>query len=71
LAQAYGWEELVGEALGMSRRSIHRDLELFRLIIEPFPALVEDLSRHPVVGENASRARADPRRSAMRSCAAK
>jgi transcriptional antiterminator len=31
----------VGEALGMSRRTIHRDLELFRLLIEPFPALIE------------------------------
>lgn len=58
MAQAYGWEETVGEALGMSRRSIHRDLELFRLIIEPFPALAEGLSRHPVVGENAAQLRA-------------
>jgi ParB family transcriptional regulator, chromosome partitioning protein len=54
LTHVYGWEESVGEALGMSRRSIHRDLELFRLIIEPFAEQVELLSRHPVVGENAS-----------------
>lgn len=54
IAHVYGWEESVGEALGMSRRSIHNDLALFRLLIEPFPALVEQLSRHPVVGENAS-----------------
>ncbi|MBN9504962.1 MAG: hypothetical protein J0I69_02955 [Altererythrobacter sp.] len=58
LAQAYGWEESVGEALGMSRRSIHRDLELYRLVIEPFPELAESLSNHPVVGENASQLRA-------------
>lgn len=58
MAQAYGWEESVGEALGMSRRTIHRDLELFRLVIEPFPDLIEALSKHPVVGENASQLRA-------------
>lgn len=58
LAHVYGWEESVGEALGMSRRSIHRDLELYRLVIEPFPELAEALSRHPVVGENASQLRA-------------
>lgn len=57
LAHVYGWEESVGEALGMSRRSIHRGLELYRLLIEPFPELAEALSRHPVVGENASQLR--------------
>ena len=56
-AQAYGWEESVGEALGMSRRSIHNDLSLYRLVIEPFPDLAEALSKHPVVGENASQLR--------------
>lgn len=54
LAHVYGWEESVGEALGMSRRSIHRDLELYRLLIEPFPDLIEQLAHHKVVGENAS-----------------
>jgi ParB-like chromosome segregation protein Spo0J len=53
-AHVYGWEESVGEALGMSRRTIHNDLSLYRLLIEPFPDLVEALSKHPVVGENAS-----------------
>ncbi|MFC0686435.1 ParB/RepB/Spo0J family partition protein [Novosphingobium clariflavum] len=57
MAQAYGWEESVGEALGMSRRSIHRDLELFRLVIEPFPGMAEALSKHPIVGENAKQLR--------------
>lgn len=57
-AQAYGWEESVGEALGMSRRSIHNDLQLYRLLIEPFPDLAEQLANHPVVGENASQLRA-------------
>lgn len=54
VARVYGWEESVGEALGMSRRSIHRDLELFRLVIEPFPTLTEQLSKHPVVGDSPS-----------------
>lgn len=57
IAQVYGWEESVGEALGMSRRAIHNDLNLFRLIIEPFPAMIEPLANHPVVGGNASQLR--------------
>lgn len=58
IARVYGWEESVGEALGMSKRTIHYDLTLFRLVIEPFPDLVEDLARHPVVGENAAQLKA-------------
>lgn len=58
IAHVYGWEESVGEALGMSRRSIHNDLQLSRLLIEPFPELIEALSKHPVVGENAAQLRA-------------
>lgn len=54
VARVYGWEETVGEALDMSRRTIHRDLSLFRLLIEPFPDLIADLAAHPVVGENAA-----------------
>ncbi|WP_296717760.1 hypothetical protein [Erythrobacter sp.] len=52
MAQAYGWEESVGEALDMSRRTIHRDLALSRLVIEPFPDLAEALAKHPVAGNN-------------------
>lgn len=54
IAQAYSWEESVGEALGMSRRTIHNDLAIYRLVIEPFPDLAEALAKHPVVGENGS-----------------
>ena len=36
----------------MSKRTIHYDLTLSRLLIEPFPLLIEHLARHPVVGEN-------------------
>ncbi len=58
MAQAYGWEESVGEALDMSRRTIHRDLALFRLVIEPFPDLAEALAKHPVAGNNGSQLKA-------------
>jgi hypothetical protein len=57
IARVYGWAESVGEALGMSRRSIHNDLQLFRLVIEPFPGMAEALSKHPVVGENGKQLR--------------
>lgn len=57
IAQVYGWEQSAVEALGMSRRSIHNDLQLFRLVIEPFPALAEALSKHPVVGGNGKQLR--------------
>ncbi|ALG60869.1 MULTISPECIES: hypothetical protein [Citromicrobium] len=58
MSQAYGWEESVADALGLTPRTIQRDLELFRLVIEQFPDLAEALSKHPVVGENASQLRA-------------
>ncbi len=58
MAQAYSWEESVGEALDMSRRTIHRDLTLYRLIIQPFPDLAEALAKHPVVGENGAQLKA-------------
>lgn len=58
LETAYDWEESVGEALGMSRPSIYRDLRLHRLLIEPFPDLIEALARHPVVGENGAQLKA-------------
>ena len=48
----------MGEALGMSRRTIHNDLTLYRLIIQPFPDLAEALAKHPVVGENGSQLKA-------------
>lgn len=54
IAQAYSWEETASDALNMSRRAIHNDLQLFRLLIEPFPDLIEALAAHPVVGSNAS-----------------
>lgn len=57
-AHVYGWEESVGEALGMSRRTIHNDLALYRLIIQPFGDLAEALAKHPVVGENGSQLKA-------------
>jgi len=58
MGQAYGWQESVADALDLGRSTIKRSLELYRLVIEPFPELAEALSRHPVVGENASQLRA-------------
>jgi hypothetical protein len=54
MSAAYSWQESVADALGLDRRTIRRDLSLFRLLIEPFPDLIEALAKHPVVGENAS-----------------
>jgi len=52
--RAYGWQESAADAFGLDIRSIRRCLELYRLLIEPFPDLIEQLANHPVVGENAS-----------------
>lgn len=52
--RVYGWEESACDALNMSRAAIHNDLQLFRLLIEPFSDLIEALAAHPVVGSNAS-----------------
>ena len=54
LGRVYGWEESVRDAFGFGRSEIYRCLAVYHLIIEPFPELCEPLSRHPVVGENAS-----------------
>jgi len=58
MSHVYGWEESVSDALDMSRRTIHRDLALYRLVIEPFPDLAEQLAKHPVVGENGAQLKA-------------
>lgn len=55
---AYGWQESVAEAFGRDKRSIQRALRLYRLVIEPFPALTQALSDHPVVGNNAAQLKA-------------
>lgn len=54
LSLAYGWLESAAEAFGLGKRDIQRALRLYRLVIEPFPALTQALSDHPVVGNNAS-----------------
>ncbi|MEM8724653.1 MAG: hypothetical protein AAGE86_03935 [Pseudomonadota bacterium] len=58
LSAAYDWQEGAAEALDLSKRTIRRSLELYRLLIEPFPDLAEQLSKHPVVGENSSQLQA-------------
>ncbi|PZU56342.1 MAG: hypothetical protein DI547_16875 [Sphingobium sp.] len=57
LAGLYGWSSDVAAALGMSERSLYRDLALHRAIVAPFPHLYRDLAVHPTVGENASQLR--------------
>lgn len=54
MSAAYGWQESAADALGLDKRTIRRSLEIFHLLIEPFPDLIEALAAHPVVGENAS-----------------
>lgn len=55
--RVYGWEDSAVDGLGLKRSAIHYDLQLYRFVIEPFPDLVEALSKHPVVGNNASQLR--------------
>ena len=52
LERVYGWEESVRDAMGFSRSAIYRSLKLFNLIAQPFPDLIQSLSRHPIVGTN-------------------
>ncbi|MEO1489625.1 MAG: ParB/RepB/Spo0J family partition protein [Pseudomonadota bacterium] len=54
LSTLYTWKASVADALGMSAKEVQRSMALYRLLIEPFPELAEPLSRHPIVGENAS-----------------
>ncbi len=58
MSAAYGWQESVADALGLDKRTIRRDLTLYRLISQPFPDLAEALAKHPVVGENGSQLKA-------------
>lgn len=52
-----GWREDAAEALGLDKKEIQRSLTLSRLIIEPFPTLIEALAKHPVVGNNGKQLR--------------
>ena len=58
LQQAYSWEQSACEAFDMERTAIYRSLAISRMIVEPFPDLVEALAKHPVVGNNASQLKA-------------
>lgn len=58
MSLAYGWVDSVAEAFGRDKRTIHRALTLYRLIVEPFPDLTQALSDHPVVGGNAAQLKA-------------
>ena len=54
----YGWQDSAADALGLGRSSIKRAKRIYRLLVEPFPELIEALAKHPVVGENESQLRA-------------
>lgn len=54
VSAAYGWQESVADAFGRSKRDIRRALTLYKMLVEPFPALTQALSDHPIVGNNAS-----------------
>lgn len=54
LSSVYGWQESAADAFGLGKRDIQRALRLHRMIIEPFPELIDELAAHPVVGENAA-----------------
>lgn len=57
MSSAYGWKESAADALSLGAKEVQRSLALHRLIVEPFPDLVEALANHPVVGENAKQLR--------------
>lgn len=57
IGASYGWQDSVAAAFNRSRSDIQRALRLYRMIVEPFPDLVQGLSDHPVVGSNASQLR--------------
>ena len=52
MSRVYGWVESVAEAFGRGKRTIYRALKLHKMLIEPFPELIQALSDHPVVGDN-------------------
>jgi predicted transcriptional regulator len=54
MSVVYGWSDEIAAALGLTERTVFRDLALHRALIAPFPDLYEGLARHPIVGENAS-----------------
>lgn len=58
MSRVYGWADSAADALGMDKRTIFRSLEIYRLIVEPFPELAAPLANHPVVGENAAQLKA-------------
>lgn len=72
LERVYGWADSVAEAFGRGKSDVYRALKLHRMLVEPFPDLMQALSDHPVVGGNqkqlldlAAIDRADLRRAAI------
>lgn len=57
MSTVYGWKESAAEALELDGKAIQRATRICRMLVEPFPELIEALSRHPVVGENGKQLR--------------
>lgn len=48
LSIAYGWKAETAEALGLGLKDIQRSMRIHRMIIEPFPELIDAFKDHPV-----------------------
>ncbi|MCC6477971.1 MAG: ParB N-terminal domain-containing protein [Sphingomonadaceae bacterium] len=48
LSLAYGWANEAAEALGLGKRDLQRSMRIHRLIIQPFPELIDPFKDHPV-----------------------
>jgi ParB family transcriptional regulator, chromosome partitioning protein len=48
LSTAYGWKQEVADAWGVGPKDIQRATRIHRLIIEPFPELIDAFKDHPV-----------------------
>lgn len=48
LSTAYGWKAEVAEAMGLGLKDIQRSMRIHRLIIAPFPEMIDAFKDHPV-----------------------
>jgi ParB family transcriptional regulator, chromosome partitioning protein len=48
LSTAYGWKQEVAEAWGVGPKDIQRAMRIHRMIIEPFPEMIDAFKDHPV-----------------------
>ena len=48
LTHAYGWREKTAAALGLDLNALKRSMRIHRMIIEPFPEMIDAFKDHPV-----------------------